>query len=89
MKYQEVQRSLKLVLSQGWDRCQEGGHAYVYSVSVTMVAEGLNVVDGHGDVHHTGEQALLATSVHKKCAVVDHVYVQLVEFLMNHQENLW
>ena len=50
---------------------------------VTMVVEKfprLSVVNDRDDVHHKGTGALFAMSVHKHCAVVDHVYVQLVEF---------
>ena len=66
-----------------WDSCSEGGHAYVLSVGVTMVLEGfprLTVVDDRDDVHHEGIAAPFAMSVHQKCEVVDHVYVQLVDF---------
>ena len=65
------------------DSCSVGGHAYVLSVGVTMVVEGfprLREVDDRDDVHHKKITSLLAMSVHQKCAMVDHVYVQLVEF---------
>ena len=48
-----------------------------------MVIEGFprqRVVDDRDDVHHERIAALFAMSVHQKCAVVDNVYVQLVEF---------
>ena len=49
------------------------------SVNATMVIEELGAADGHDDVHHTVTTELFAMSVHSLCAVVDHVYDQLVE----------
>ena len=62
-----------------WDNSSAEDNAYVSLVGATMVVEGVRVVDGHGDVHHTGEEALLATSIHRKWAVVDQAHVKLVE----------
>ena len=58
-------------------------HAYVPSVGVTITVEGfpqLSVMDDHDNVRHKRVGAVFAMSAHKECAVVDHVYVQLVGF---------
>ena len=80
MKHQEIRyrKFWRLGLSQDWNSCSEDGHAYVPSVEATMVE--LGVVDGHGDVHHRGTTELFAMSAQSLCAVVDHVYDQLVKF---------
>ena len=65
------------------DSCSEGGHAYVPSVGVIMTVEGfprLSFMYDRDDVHHEGMAAIFAMSVHKKWALVNHVYDQLVEF---------
>ena len=72
------------ILNTILDSYSAGGHANVPSVGVTMTVEcfpQLSVVDDHDDDRQKKIGALFAMSAHKECAVVDHVYVQLVRVL--------